>query len=101
MKKIVLVIVAVLILTSTANAQKRVKRRYVQRTDPYAQFFSDWATALQAEYSGIDRNARIGGSGMAVGTNITCNVCGTAGHYSCGAGLSKCVVDSLRGMLMR
>jgi hypothetical protein len=101
MKKIALVIVAVLILTSTANAQKRVKRRYVQRIDPYAQFFSDWATALQPEYSGIDRNARIGGSGMAVGTDLTCNDCGTAGHYSCGARLSTCVVDSLRGMLMR
>jgi hypothetical protein len=101
MKKIALVVVAVLIFTSTAHAQKRVKRRYVQRTDPYARFFSDWASGLIPEYSGIDRNARIGGSGMSVGTNLTCNDCGGSGHYSCGAGLSTCPKDYLRGSFMQ
>jgi hypothetical protein len=99
MKKIALVVVAVLIFTSTAQAQKRVKRRYVQRTDPYAQFFSDWASGLIPESSEIDRYARVGGSGMSVGTNLTCNNCGAAGHYSCGG--NTCVIDHLRGSFMR
>jgi hypothetical protein len=91
MKQIALALVVIVLCANTAHAQKkRMKRRYVQRPDAYAQLFSDWASGLQPEYSGIDRCATIGGSGMVFGTSISCNDCGTAGHYSCGAGASSC-----------
>jgi hypothetical protein len=95
LKKIALTIIAMLLFANTAHAQKRVKRRYVQRPDYYAQAFNDWASGLQADYSGINTCARIGGSGMSVGTNLTCYDCGTEGHYSCGAVASTCPTNYL------
>jgi hypothetical protein len=101
MKKIALAVVAILLFAGTAHAQKRVKKhRYVQRTDRYAQVFNDWSASLQPEYSGINTNARIGGSGMSVGTDMSCYDCGTAGHYSCGVGPS-CPTNYLMNSLMR
>jgi hypothetical protein len=88
MKKIALAIVAILVFSSTAHAQKkRVRHRYVQRPDPYAQIFNDWASGQKSDFRGISTCATMGGSGSVFGTNISCNVCGADGHYSCGAGL--------------
>jgi hypothetical protein len=100
MKKIALAIVAMLLFSSTAHAQKRAKRRYVQRPDPYAKLFSDWSSAQIPEYSGINTSARMGGSGMSVGTSMTCNACGTPGHYSCGVG-GSCATNFLYQALVR
>jgi hypothetical protein len=95
MKRIALAIVAILALSSTAHAQKRVRHRYVQQTDPYAKLFNDWASGQTTDFRGISTCATIGGSGSVFGSSISCNVCGTDGHYTCGAGASSCPTNYL------
>ena len=84
MKKLTLAIVAVLGIASMAHAQDRAHRQYAQRTDPYALVYSFWAyhQVPDAYNPGLNR---YGGHGIVVGTRLRCNVCGTVGHYSCGA----------------
>jgi hypothetical protein len=84
MKRIALTIAALLGLASTAHAQDRAHNHYVQRTDHYAQVFDYWAYHLAPD-SGLTPIAIYRGSGIVVGTNLRCNVCGAVGHYSCGA----------------
>jgi hypothetical protein len=83
MKKTALAIVALLGLSSTADAQDHARRPYLQRSDPYAQIFSYWASVQVPD--GVSPIILIRGQGIVVGTRIRCNVCGTAGHTSCGA----------------
>ena len=83
MKKISLTIVALLGLAGTAHAQDRAHRQYVQRTDHYAQVFNYWAS-VEAPH-GFNPGILYGGQGIVVGTRLRCSVCGTAGHYACGA----------------
>jgi hypothetical protein len=82
--KTALAFIAVLALASTAQAQDRVRHRYTQRTDHYAQVFNYWAANLPAE-APFNPGVLFGGAGFVVGTRLTCNVCGAVGHYSCGA----------------
>jgi hypothetical protein len=84
MKKITLTIVAILGLAGAAHAQDREHRQYVQRTDPYALVYIFWAYH-QVPDAYNPALMRFGGQGIVVGTNLRCNVCGTVGHYSCGA----------------
>jgi hypothetical protein len=84
MKRIALTFVALLgLAASAAHAQERAQHRYVQRTDHYAQVFNYWASFELPH--GFNPGIVYGGSGIVVGTRIRCNVCGTVGHYSCGA----------------
>ena len=84
MRTIVLTIAILVGLASTAHAQDRANRRYTQRTDHYSQVFNYWAYHLGTD-SGLTPIATFGGSGIVVGTRITCNACGAVGHISCGA----------------
>ena len=83
MKKIALVIIALLGLASTAQAQDRAHRRYFQRTDHYAQVFNYWSSQLSPDMP--IPIALFGGEGIVVGTRLRCNVCDAPGHVSCGA----------------
>jgi hypothetical protein len=84
MRRIALTIAALIVLVSTAQAQDRARPRHVQRTDHYAQVFNYWAYQLGTD-SGLTPVTVFGGSGIVVGTNLRCNVCGAVGHISCGA----------------
>jgi hypothetical protein len=84
MKRTALTVAVLLGLAGTADAQDRARRQYFQRTDHYAQVFNYWANQLGPD-SGLIPVAVYGGSGIVVGTNLRCNVCGAVGHYSCGA----------------
>ncbi len=84
MKRIALTVAALLGFAGTAHAQDRAQPHYVQRTDHYAQVFNYWAYQLGTD-SGLAPVAVYGGSGIVVGTNLRCNVCGAVGHSSCGA----------------
>jgi hypothetical protein len=81
MKRIALVIAALLGLAATADAQDHGQHRYTQRTDPYGHVFN-YLLGLDSEFTPVTVHR---GTGFVVGTRIRCNVCGAAGHYSCGA----------------
>ena len=84
-KKLALAIGLVLGLSIQAQAQHHhAQRHYHQRTDHYAGYFNYWAL-YQGPYSSYVPGSQLGGAGMVVGTSLSCNVCGMAGHYSCGA----------------
>jgi hypothetical protein len=84
MKRIALTIAALLGLTISVSAQDRAARRYSQRTDHYAPVFNYWAYHLGTD-SPFTPVATFGGTGIVVGTRLTCNACGAVGHVSCGA----------------
>src|SRR5580704_14798331 len=84
MKKNALIVAVLLGLAGTAHAQDRARNHYLQRTDHYAPVFNYWASQLGPD-SGLTPVAFYGGSGIVVGTRLTCNACGAVGHYSCGA----------------
>ena len=84
MRTIAFTIAALIGLASTAHGEDRVNRRYIQRTDQYSQIFNYWAYHLGTD-SGLTPIAIFGGTGIVVGTNLSCNACGAVGHYSCGA----------------
>jgi hypothetical protein len=83
MKRLALTILALTALAGTAFAQDRARHQYSQRTDPYALVFNYWAEQQFPE--GFNAGFVYRGTGFVVGTNLRCNVCGAAGHYSCGA----------------
>ena len=84
MKRFALTIATLLGLATTAEAQDRGQHRYTQRTDPYGHVFNYWAYSLglDSEFTPVMVHR---GTGYVVGTRLRCNVCGAAGHYSCGA----------------